>query len=410
MLAIRSLAFTLAAAIASVAGAQTAITTWNFNTPGGLEPSNGPDGSPGPGELQFYDGPGGVVSQNVTFGTTTSFGIADIGGQPANVIFCAAAGFGGPSDSGANGFKVLTGAQPNGGGFYINEYTVIQDVLFPSSVFVPGNYFTFYNTNEANNNDGDLFADFSNGSIGISGSYQGAMTADTWHRVAFVFKASTPGGSSFDLRKYIDGELVGVQSGLSARDGRFSLYSVLDAGTEWYLGFADNNGETTDFYLNSYQFSDKALTDGQIASLGGPTADGITIPGDPPEAFDLTSPANNAANVAIAADFSWTASVNATSYLLEIDTEPFFAEPRSYEATVTGTTASVAAGVLRPGTNYFWRVTAQNEVGGVVSTSPFFVFTTNTPCPADFNGDGAINSDDLSDYITAYFNDNSNCR
>ena len=46
------------------------------------------------------------------------------------------------------------------------------------------------------------------------------------------------------------------------------------------------------------------------------------------------------------------------------------------------------------------------HTGGTVTQTPIVdVWTTcTTLCPADFNCDGVVNPDDLSDYIGAYFN------
>jgi hypothetical protein len=55
------------------------------------------------------------------FGTTTSFGIAPIGGQAANVMELPRA------LTGESGYLALCGASPNGGGGNVNQYTV-----FPS--------------------------------------------------------------------------------------------------------------------------------------------------------------------------------------------------------------------------------------------------------------------------------------
>ncbi len=395
----RSICIAALLALAGAAQAQVTNTRWDFNTPDDLSASFGP------GELQYFDGVGGVVDANTSFGSCSSFGLPLIGGVDAGILLFNAAAGSGPSASGANGFKVLTGAQPNVA-VYINEYTIIQDILVPASSFTAGTYLSFYNSNEANVNDGDLFADFSDGSIGISGSYQGALQADTWHRVAFSFKRNAA-GTALDLRKYIDGVLVGTQNNLSGIDGRFTLYSVLDAGTEWYLAFADENGEQATFYVNSYFFTDRALTNEQIAFLGGASAGGPSIPPDAPAAFDLTFPVNGAVNVSFGPTLEWTAAPGAASYIVQVDNEPSFAPPYAYEASVTGTTAALPARTLGANTGYFWRAIAVNPFGTQVSNPANFEFRTSQQCLVDFNGDGNVDPDDLSDYISQFFSGNA---
>src|SRR6185369_8458512 len=51
---------------------------WDFDQ-GDLRATVGAD-------LQYGDGPNGRMKDHTSFGTTTSFGIPDIGGQPAKVL------------------------------------------------------------------------------------------------------------------------------------------------------------------------------------------------------------------------------------------------------------------------------------------------------------------------------------
>jgi hypothetical protein len=73
------------------------------------------------------------------------------------------------------------------------------------------------------------------------------------------------------LTKFIDGVKVGNQtSGLSGRDGRFSLdpYALL---------FGDNDGDVAEGFVSSIQFSNGRHPDAYLAALGGPSA--AKIPG-----------------------------------------------------------------------------------------------------------------------------------
>ncbi len=194
----------------------------------------------------------GTSAGQTQFGTTTSFGIASINGEVARVMRF-------PAASPTQGYCVVHGAAPNGGGSKVNQYTLIMDVLFPSG---STGYRAFWQTDTNNTTDADLFVNGSNG-IGISGVYDGDLSPDIWHRVAFGVDCS---GAS--LSKYIDGALVGTQSLASGPDGRWSLDPLA-------LLFTDEDGETGVGYVNSIQFHDRVLNSSEIAMLGGPSAAGI---------------------------------------------------------------------------------------------------------------------------------------
>lgn len=210
----------------------------------------------------------GSAASLTQFGTTTTFGIANIGGQAAQVMRF-------PAASAADGYVMSHGAAPNGGGAQVNQYTLILDVLFPSA---SGGYRAFWQTDTNNTTDADLFVNGANG-IGISGAYQGNLTPEVWHRVAFTFDLTRR-----ELGKYIDGTNV-----LTAPVGETplgtNLVQYLSATTggvdqRWALGpaallFADNDGETGVGYVNSIQFHDRVLSPAEIAALGGAAAAGI---------------------------------------------------------------------------------------------------------------------------------------
>ena len=194
------------------------------------------------------------------FGATpTTYGTATINGGTATVM-----GF--PAADGTQGYVMPHGIAPNGGGAYVNQYTLIMDIMYPAAS--SGTWRSLFQTATANGNDGDLFINDGNG-IGISSLYAGAILPDTWHRVALVFDLTL---TSNRLKKYIDGSLVGAQN-LDGLDGRWSLDPTA-------LLFTDNDGETAAGFVNSIQIHDVALTDTDIFSLGKATAAGIpaTIP------------------------------------------------------------------------------------------------------------------------------------
>ena len=216
---------------------------WDFNS-GDLSATVG-------SALSFRGGTAAVT----TFSTTT------IGGLPANVMQF-------PAASPSQGYTMTHGIAPNGGGLFVNQYTLIMDIMYPAAS--SGQWRGLFQTSEANANDGDLFVNPGNG-IGISSVYHGTIAADTWHRVAFVVDLSL---ATERLKKFIDGTLVGSQDLSAGVDGRWAL------GTTALL-FTDEDNETQIGFVNSLQVHDVALSGADIASLGGATAAGITLVPEP---------------------------------------------------------------------------------------------------------------------------------
>ena len=207
-------------------------------------------------DMQFFDT---TVEGDTTFGTTTSFGISDINGVPTPVMHFT------PSVLQWGGYKMYHGAAPNGGGAYVNQYTLVFDIYYPPST--DGTWRSLWQTDENNdaNNDGDLFVSTADG-LGISSIYDGYISAGAWHRIAAAFDLTVP-----VLTKFVDGVKVGNQTaGLSNVDGRFAL----DPSA---LAFADNDGDVAEAYVSSVQFSNGRRPDAFIEALGGPSP--LKIPG-----------------------------------------------------------------------------------------------------------------------------------
>jgi len=219
---------------------------WDFN--GNLVATYGTD-------LQYFDA---TVQGDTSFSTTTALGLPDIGGQPATVMHFN------PSTGASpwGGYVMFHGAAPNGGGAYVNQYTLIYDLYTTSSAWR-----SLLQTDTGDTSDGDLFINPSDG-VGISGVYNGSVTPGAWHRIALAIDLSGPGQAPV-LAKFIDGIKVGNQTGgLSSPDGRFALGSSA-------LLFADNDGDVAEAYVSSVQFSNGRRPDAFLAALGGPSASKI---------------------------------------------------------------------------------------------------------------------------------------
>jgi hypothetical protein len=161
-------------------------------------------------------------------------------------------------------FRMTHGLPPNGGGVYVNQYTLLMDARFPDT----GVWVALWQTNAANSNDGDWFVN-PGGGLGISNNYGGLVGDGQWHRIALVFDSVAGTFTSF-----ADGVQVQQNTGLAGADGRFSLDVTA-------LLFADENQENAAGFVNSVQIVDRALAPAEIAALGGPTAAGLPLPTDP---------------------------------------------------------------------------------------------------------------------------------
>lgn len=210
--------------------------------------------------LQYNDGPAGLTANGTSFGSTTSFGIPGIQGNAANVMSIKRA------TNSSIGYLMNHGALPNGvpGATKVNQWTLIMDILIPN--VENRTYFSFIQTDGGG--DGDLFARFSGGTagIGITGSYQGSLTAGQWHRVAFAVDSTSA------ISKYIDGVKAADQTswdGIGA-NGRHALLPTCTL-------FADDDSESMPAYVNSIQIRNYKMSDAGVAALGGPTADGIPL-------------------------------------------------------------------------------------------------------------------------------------
>jgi hypothetical protein len=245
---------------------------WDFNS-GSLAATCGRD-------LEYYDI---SVQTNTFFGTTTSFGISDIAGQPAKVMkFTPPSGNSRTpplASNGANptfdawgGYKMFHGAAPSGGGTNVNQYTLIYDVLYPSTSDLSWRAILQASTNVVTGgDDSEFYIDNAANGIGISSTYDGNVTPDVWHRIALAVDNTGPGLHPV-VEKFIDGVKVGEQTGglgTITLDGRFSLNPLLA------LLFAEDNGYNNDAYVSSVQFRSGRLSDSAIAAMGGPTVNKI---------------------------------------------------------------------------------------------------------------------------------------
>ncbi|MCD6347419.1 MAG: metallophosphoesterase [Bacteroidales bacterium] len=149
-------------------------------------------------------------------------------------------------------FKCTHQINHNGGGSYVNEYTLVIDFKVPSI----GQYYCFYQTNMSNSNDGEVFINPA-GHVGITGTGYSycTLSANEWYRLVI----SVDLGNTFNY--YIDGELIHEGNNQSI-DGRYSL----DPFFHW---FRDDNAEDNEFDIAAAAIFDCPLTAAEAAQLGG---------------------------------------------------------------------------------------------------------------------------------------------
>lgn len=331
------------AAAAALAAASPAFATqfmWTFSG-GDLTPARQDGGT----VVMDYFTP--ATQSRTSFGNTASDpGVPDAPDGATDFLFADVF-----DDGGAGGYTLdYTGVPANGGGIYVNNYTLIFDINIPVLAFTP-----LFNTNETHANDADFYVG-DDGSVGIGAigySSGGLIQPGAWHRVAFVRNAS----AGF-TKYYIDG--VEVFSGVAgAIDGRFSLYTDAQLGTDLLIyGEGDASGNYTNpSYLSSLLFADFAIDGPSVAALGGVKAAGIGSP--PPPAPQWASPAsgdwNNAGN--------WIGPVpNA------VDAEASFLAAIGSPQTIF-TNAPVTVGSLRFDNDHGYQIAGQGSLTIEVSAA-----------------------------------------
>ncbi|MCI0535592.1 MAG: hypothetical protein L0Z50_10215 [Verrucomicrobiales bacterium] len=173
------------------------------------------------------------------------------------------------------GIRVPTGLQPSGGGTKANVWTMIADIYWGEG----HGFGTLFRSHDLDgNNDGDLFWRASDGTYGkgCCSLYDGvdpahSLPRNAWGRVVLVADlTSSPRKfakyyNRFKHRQDLSGDGDGI-------DSRFALPSEI-----FMFNDGDDNEQST-AYVNAIQIRPVALTDEEVAALGGPSAAGIPQP------------------------------------------------------------------------------------------------------------------------------------
>jgi PhoPQ-activated pathogenicity-related protein len=245
----------------------------------------------------------------LAFGSTSDFGITNLGDTSDTVVMQM------PdmrSYGAVTGLMAKFPHMANGDGTptRLNRYSVVMDVYVPQATDDqrPPAYLTLFQTRLVN--DGAWFIDKRDDITGVASSYGGTVAPNAWHRLALVMNLSDSGAVS-QYRAYVNGSLAAdivpnMVSGTSSprnaellandlyTDKAFSIGTLNDAvpglnlgpDSAFFLFNADRNvgdeglitGELGEVYVANLQFRDEALTDSQVAALGGPAPGPIPVP------------------------------------------------------------------------------------------------------------------------------------
>lgn len=150
-----------------------------------------------------------------------------------------------------NYLKVDHGISPNGGGKFVNEYTLQIDFRIPRL----NEWYTFFQTSPSNSNDGECFIDLS-GYIGVqaTGYSTYAVKPNEWYRLVITVKNGT------HYKYYLEGQLI-LNGFYQNIDSRFALDKTL-------LMFADDNGEDGTIDCAELAIWDYSLSESEIKTLG----------------------------------------------------------------------------------------------------------------------------------------------
>jgi hypothetical protein len=210
----------------------------------------------------------------VSFNTISNFGIGPMAGGDRVVMQF-------PLFSGSQGLVFNPNVAANGGGTFLNQYTMMWDLYFDEATVGP--WMSLYQTNATNTNDGELFIRNSDRGLGISGVYGGRVELNEWNRVGVTVDLSLDGAR---MRKFINGVFVGTNT-LAGVDGRWSMYRQELGGANYLL--TDDNGETSAGFISAFYFENRALSDTEMSAWGGAKAIGFSAVPEPSSAGLLTA-------------------------------------------------------------------------------------------------------------------------
>ena len=171
-----------------------------------------------------------------------------------------------PPAAAATRFIATHGIAPNGGGAYVNEYSVLVDLFSPAGSRAA--WRTIFQTNENNTNDADYFINpTGNAGVGALTYSPAALDASSWTRLVVTFDLESAGPSV--VRTYLNGLPFHTHALSGGLDGRFALDPTL-------LFFTDEDGDNAPLHIGAVATFSGALSEGEVAALG--TAGAAVVP------------------------------------------------------------------------------------------------------------------------------------
>jgi len=198
------------------------------------------------------------ASQQITLGSTENFGLPTIHGQVAQVLHV-------PAYQAQHGLQMLPGFHHMGpgSGKYMNEYTLIMDILRPQES--AGKRQALLQKHHQNDKNATVFID-ENHQLNIQTSTFGHIEPNQWYRLLMV--ASVNDANESQMSFYLNGQSIGHHS-VPEIDSEWALNSNLNSRPS--LLFSDNDGETAAIYVNNIQIRDYPMNADHIQKLGGPS-------------------------------------------------------------------------------------------------------------------------------------------
>ena len=118
-----------------------------------------------------------------------------------------------------------------------------------------------------------------------------------------------------------------------------------------------------------------------------------------PNAFALVEP-QQGQTIPGTITLTWQTSIRATSYRVEIATEPEFVSSQLVIPGVTGTSVPIPPGTLQGGQVHYWRVTAVNTFGERMSATAPRWFVPQIPgCAGDSDRNGKVDFNDITSVL-----------
>lgn len=143
---------------------------------------------------------------------------------------------------------------PNASGTQVNRYSFLFDFRIPQI----GPWYCFFQTDAANQNDGDCFIRASDGAIGVAQTGYSAVRSQVgvWQRLIVAVD-----NSEGVYRIYLNGDLI-LNGAAQAVDGRFALGPTV-------LLLADDDGEDAPIDITRLGIYDVCLSASDAVELGG---------------------------------------------------------------------------------------------------------------------------------------------